>query len=163
MSAHLLVWPHQVNYQVNYADHVSCEQVHKMSLQTMPMSTVAKRGKTLIWSTRNGDGATSSASAAAVSAGEARAAKGIGVIVAVFVVSWLPLYTINTLLYFCPDCRVPCHLIDVCIVLSHFNSVWNPALYAWGVRDFRVALRQLVCGAGANGVDPPNAQMAQSL
>jgi len=90
-----------------------------------------------------------------VSAGssEARAAKGIGVIVAVFVISWLPLYTINTMLFFCPDCPVPCHLIDFCIVLSHFNSAWNPALYAWGVRDVRAALRQLVCCVNADDAD----------
>jgi len=125
-----------------------------MSLQTMPMSTVVKEGKTLIWSTRNG------ATAAPAALSEARAAKGIGVIVAVFVVSWLPLYTINTLLFFRRDCRVPCHLIEVCIVLSHFNSVWNPALYAWGMREFRAALRQLVCCVGANGGDVPNAQIA---
>jgi len=59
-------------------------------------------------------------------------------------------YTINTLIYFCPSCDVPCYLIDVCIVLSHFNSAWNPALYAWGVRDFRAALRQLVCCTRTN-------------
>ena len=125
-----------------------------MSLQMMPMSTVVKQGKTLVWSTRNGTTVTSAASS------EARAANGIAVIVVVFVVSWLPLYTINTLLFFCPDCRVPCHLIDICIVLSHFNSVWNPALYAWGVRDFRAALRKLICGTSANGDDLPNAQIA---
>jgi len=106
------------------------------------MSAVVKEGNTLIWSTR--DGASTTAVVSTVT-GEARAVKAIGVIVAVFVVSWLPLYTINTLLFFCPNCPVPCNLIDICIVLSHFNSVWNPALYAWGVRDFRAALRQLVC------------------
>jgi len=134
-----------------------------MSLQTMPMSTVVKEGKTLIWSTRNGATAAPAALSEARGTGapaalsEARAAKGIGVIVAVFVVSWLPLYTINTLLFFRRDCHVPCHLIEVCIVLSHFNSVWNPALYAWGMREFRAALRQLVC---CNGGDVPNAQIA---
>ena len=115
-----------------------------MSVQLAPMSTASasvKDSKTLVWSTTEG---TTVAMPAAGSS-EARAAKVIAVIVALFVVSWLPLYTINTLLYFCPDCHVPCHLIGVCIVLSHFNSVWNPALYAWGVRDFRAALRQLVC------------------
>jgi len=107
-----------------------------------------QQGKALVWST--GDGAATTQAASAGS-GEARAAKGIGVIVALFVVSWLPLYTINTMLFFCPDCHVPCHLIDVCIVLSHFNSAWNPALYAWGVRDLRAALRELVCGRNGNG------------
>ena len=65
----------------------------------------------------------------------------------------------------CPNFQTPkrpaCRLIDVCIVLSHFNSVWNPALYAWGVREFRAALRHLVCCASGNGgADLPNAQTA---
>ena len=35
------------------------------------------------------------------------AAKGVAVIVFMFVVSWIPLYTTNTIMYFCPDCNVP--------------------------------------------------------
>jgi len=116
----------------------------------MPMTTAVNQSNALVWST--GEGANS-VSAGCAGLSEARAAKGIGVIVALFVVSWLPLYTINTMLFFCPDCHVPCHLIEVCIVLSHFNSAWNPALYAWGVRDFRAALRQLVCCNTGNGGD----------
>jgi len=121
-----------------------------MSVQLVPMSAVVKHGKAIVWSTTEGTTVMPNGFA---SSSEARAAKGIGVIVAVFVVSWLPLYTINTMLFFCPDCHVPCHLIDVCIVLSHFNSAWNPALYAWGVRDFRSALRQLVCCKNDNNGD----------
>ena len=30
------------------------------------------------------------------------------------------------------------------IVLSHLNSVWNPILYAWGMSDFRQAMRKLL-------------------
>ncbi len=30
------------------------------------------------------------------------------------------------------------------IVLSHLNSVWNPFLYAWGMSDFRLAMRRLL-------------------
>jgi len=61
-------------------------QVKKMSLQSVPLSTVVQQGKTLIWSTRNG---TKAATATLTASSEARAAKGIGVIVAVFVISWL--------------------------------------------------------------------------
>ena len=130
-----------------------CDQVHKMSLQLMPVTADVKQSKAVVWSTREGNATTFSAVTAgyAAAASEVRAAKGIGVIVAVFIISWLPLYTINTMLFFCRACHVPCHIIDVCIVLSHFNSAWNPALYAWGVRDFRAALRQLVCCGNGNG------------
>jgi len=75
-----------------------------MSVQLMPMSSsVSKGSKTLVWST--GDNAATLPASSGSS--EARAAKGIGVIVALFVVSWLPLYTINTMLFFCPDCHIP--------------------------------------------------------
>jgi len=117
-----------------------------MSVQLTPMSASLKHGRAVVLS-------ATAAPAAFAGSSEVRAAKGIVVIVAVFVVSWLPLYTINTMLFFCPDCHVPCHVIDVCIVLSHFNSAWNPALYAWGVRDIRAALRQLVCCKNGNGGD----------
>jgi len=120
-----------------------------MTVQLVPMSATVIQSKALVWTT-TAEGASSSPSAS-TGMSEARAAKGIGVIVAVFVVSWLPLYTINTMLFLCPDCHVPCQLIDICIVLSHFNSAWNPALYAWGVRDLRAALRQLVCCKNGNG------------
>ncbi len=29
-------------------------------------------------------------------------------------------------------------------MLSHLNSVWNPFLYAWGMSDFRLAMRKLL-------------------
>ena len=74
---------------------------------------------------------------------ERRAAMSIGIIVALFIVSWIPLYTINTILCFCPQCYVPPYLLKSTIVLSHMNSVWNPGLYAWGMRDFRSCLKKL--------------------
>lgn len=74
-----------------------------------------------------------------------RAAKSIAVIVVLFIVSWIPLYTFNTVICFCPGCEYPAVLVKVLIVLSHCNSAWNPALYAWGMRDFRKALLRL-CG-----------------
>ena len=89
------------------------------------------------------------------SVSETRAAKCIAIIIVAFVTSWLPLYTINTISCFCPDnCPVPEQLILVTIVLSHFNSAWNPALYAWGMRDFRETLRQVLCGGGMRQQSP---------
>ena len=82
------------------------------------------------------------------SAAEAKAAKSISLIVLLFVVSWLPLYTTNTVMYFCPDCAVPSRLILAAIILSHFNSAVNPALYAWAIRDFRDGLVVLVAAGG---------------
>ena len=73
-----------------------------------------------------------------------KAAKSVAVIIVLFVVSWLPLYTINTVLCFCPACNAPPELIRFAIVLSHFNSAWNPAVYAWAIKDFRDSLRLVI-------------------
>ena len=75
---------------------------------------------------------------------ETRAAKSLAVIVMLFVVSWIPLYMMNTIMCFGPDVPVPSVAIEFGIVLSHFNSAWNPALYAWGMRDFKHCLRKLL-------------------
>ncbi len=74
---------------------------------------------------------------------QGQAAQSIAIIVVLFVVSWIPLYTINTVVHFCKDCKVPFRLLQGCIILTHLNSAWNPILYAWGMRDFREGLRKL--------------------
>ena len=74
------------------------------------------------------------------SASNAKAAQSIAIIVLLFVVSWMPLYTFNTIVCFCPDCSLHPMWIKAFIVLSHCNSVWNPILYAWGMRDFKHCL-----------------------
>ena len=74
---------------------------------------------------------------------DSKAARNLAVIVVLFVVSWLPLYTINAVLFFHPDLKMPGPLMLSVIALSHFNSAWNPALYAWGLRNFRSGLMRL--------------------
>lgn len=79
-------------------------------------------------------------------AAEGKAAQSIAIIVILFVVSWIPLYTLNTIMCFCESCRdhMPPSVIKIAIVLSHFNSAWNPALYAWGMRDFKEHFRKML-------------------
>jgi 7 transmembrane receptor (rhodopsin family) len=151
-----------------------------MSLQMVSMSHCVQHGSSSpltrralscgrpsVSSTVTAGVATTSTTSVAVgpTPSETRAAKGIAVIVALFVVSWLPLYTVNTLLCFCPDCVVPLPVIDGLVVLSHCNSAWNPAVYAWGMRDFRSALYRLVCGAadgnGNDGIGGPTSAKHQ--
>lgn len=74
---------------------------------------------------------------------EAKAAKSLSIIVILFAVSWIPLYTMNAVIYFCPDCFIPEYLVKCLILLSHANSLWNPGLYAWGLADFRAVLRKM--------------------
>ncbi len=44
---------------------------------------------------------------------QANAAKGLSVIVLMFIISWIPLYTLNTFMHFCPQCYVPMVSMDV--------------------------------------------------
>jgi hypothetical protein len=74
---------------------------------------------------------------------EGKAAKSLAVIIIMFVISWLPLYTLNTVNCFSPHVKIPPEAFKFTIALSHLNSVWNPVLYAWGMSDFKEALRRL--------------------
>lgn len=72
---------------------------------------------------------------------EVKATQNLSRIVLFFIVCWFPLYTINCVMAFCPDCAVNDFLMNFCIILSHINSVGNPLLYAYHLKDFRAALK----------------------
>ncbi|KAG8222641.1 hypothetical protein J437_LFUL011917 [Ladona fulva] len=72
---------------------------------------------------------------------EVKATQNLAILVLLFVVCWIPLYTINCVKAFCPDCPVEGALTLFCVVLSHFNSAVNPILYAYHLKDYRAALR----------------------
>ncbi|XP_043196892.1 adenosine receptor A2b-like [Amphibalanus amphitrite] len=76
---------------------------------------------------------------------EVKAAKNLSIIVLFFMVCWFPLYTINCINAFCPDCNIPLQLTNFTIILSHANSALNPLLYAYNLKDFRRAMYSLVC------------------
>jgi adenosine receptor A2a len=94
------------------------------------------------------------------SASNAKAAQSIAIIVLLFVVSWMPLYTFNTVICFCPHCPMPGpSTIKAFIVLSHCNSIWNPILYAWGMRDFRHCLGRLLGVGGGHVILVPSGSL----
>ncbi|XP_042865819.1 alpha-1A adrenergic receptor-like [Penaeus japonicus] len=72
---------------------------------------------------------------------EVKAAKSLSIIVLFFMVSWFPLYTINCVKAFCKNCNVPPFIMNVTIILSHLNSAINPLLYAYHMKDFRMAIK----------------------
>ncbi|XP_011340162.1 adenosine receptor A2b isoform X2 [Ooceraea biroi] len=72
---------------------------------------------------------------------EVKATQNLSRIVLFFIVCWFPLYTINCVMAFCPKCEVNDFLLKFCIILSHINSVGNPLLYAYHLKDFRAALK----------------------
>ncbi|XP_035022831.1 adenosine A2a receptor a [Hippoglossus stenolepis] len=76
---------------------------------------------------------------------EVQAAKSLAIIVGLFVVCWLPLHIINCFTLFCPKChRPPAWIMYVAIILSHANSVVNPFIYAYRIREFRKTFRRII-------------------
>lgn len=76
---------------------------------------------------------------------EVQAAKSLAIIVGLFAVCWLPLHIINCFTLFCPECaRPPVWIMYVAIILSHANSVVNPFIYAYRIREFRQTFRKIV-------------------
>lgn len=76
---------------------------------------------------------------------EIQAAKSLAIIVGLFAVCWLPLHIINCFTLFCPQCvRPPLWIMYVAIILSHANSVINPFIYAYRIREFRQTFRKII-------------------
>lgn len=75
---------------------------------------------------------------------EVKATQNLSIIVLFFIICWMPLYTINCVKAFCPDCYIAASWTDFCIILSHLNSAVNPLLYAYHLKDFRAALKSLI-------------------
>ncbi|KAH0625671.1 hypothetical protein JD844_015266 [Phrynosoma platyrhinos] len=76
---------------------------------------------------------------------EVHAAKSLAIIVGLFAVCWLPLHIINCYTLFCRGCaRPPLWLMYVAILLSHANSVVNPLIYAYRIREFRHTFRKIL-------------------
>ncbi|XP_015252103.1 PREDICTED: LOW QUALITY PROTEIN: adenosine receptor A2a [Cyprinodon variegatus] len=76
---------------------------------------------------------------------EVQAAKSLAIIVGLFAVCWLPLHIINCFTLFCPECRPPpAWIMYFAIILSHANSVINPFIYAYRIREFRKTFRRII-------------------
>lgn len=76
---------------------------------------------------------------------EVQAAKSLAIIVGLFAVCWLPLHIINCFTLFCPNCQRPPNLIMyTAIILSHGNSVVNPFIYAYRIREFKQTFWRII-------------------
>ncbi|XP_005396439.1 PREDICTED: adenosine receptor A2a isoform X1 [Chinchilla lanigera] len=76
---------------------------------------------------------------------EVHAAKSLAIIVGLFALCWLPLHIINCFTFFCPQCsHAPPWLMYLAIILSHSNSVVNPFIYAYRIREFRQTFRKII-------------------
>ncbi|VVC95321.1 unnamed protein product [Leptidea sinapis] len=86
---------------------------------------------------------------------EVKATQNLAIIVFFFIVCWIPLYTINAIKAFMPQLDIPNPLTYFCIIVSHLNSAINPLLYAYHLKDFRAALKGLLCTIIGRGVPLP--------
>uniref|UniRef100_A0A8C6YBK7 Adenosine receptor A2 n=1 Tax=Naja naja TaxID=35670 RepID=A0A8C6YBK7_NAJNA len=76
---------------------------------------------------------------------EVHAAKSLAFIVGMFAICWLPLHLINCFTLFCPTCKdPPPGVMYLAIILSHANSVVNPLIYAYQIREFRCTFRKII-------------------
>ncbi|XP_007955591.1 adenosine receptor A2a [Orycteropus afer afer] len=86
---------------------------------------------------------------------EVHAAKSLAIIVGLFALCWLPLHVINCFTFFCPECaHAPPWLMYLTIVLSHTNSVVNPFIYAYRIREFRQTFRKIISSHVLRRGDP---------
>lgn len=95
---------------------------------------------------------------------EVHAAKSLAIIVGLFALCWLPVHIINCFNHLCKDCERPTiWVMHIAIILSHANSVVNPFIYAYRIREFRQTFRKIFYkhilrqthedGIGAGSVD----------
>ncbi|XP_034048396.1 adenosine receptor A2b-like [Thalassophryne amazonica] len=76
---------------------------------------------------------------------EVHAAKSLAIIVGLFAFCWLPVHIINCFNYLCQDCsRSHIWVMNIAIILSHANSVVNPFIYAYHIREFRLTFRRIM-------------------
>ncbi|CAM4571283.1 unnamed protein product [Lepidochelys olivacea] len=98
---------------------VACKQLRKMELMGKSRTTLQK---------------------------EVNAAKSLAIIVGLFAFCWLPLHILNCFTYFHQDFadKKPDWVMYMAIILSHANSVINPIIYAYKIRDFRCTFRKIL-------------------
>ncbi|XP_026717325.1 adenosine receptor A2b isoform X1 [Athene cunicularia] len=98
---------------------VACKQLHQIELMGNSRTTLQK---------------------------EVHAAKSLAIIVGLFAFCWLPLHILNCITHFHEEFSKskPEWVMYMAIILSHANSVINPIIYAYRIRDFRYTFRKII-------------------
>lgn len=79
-------------------------------------------------------------------ANEQKASKVLGLVFFTFVLCWSPFFILNIIFAACPDCKVPEHVVVVCLWLGYVSSTINPIIYTIFNQTFRAAfIRLLLC------------------
>ncbi|GFW64414.1 octopamine receptor [Trichonephila clavipes] len=79
---------------------------------------------------------------------ERRAAQVLGIVMGVFVLCWLPFFTMYVILPFCESCYISDDMINFITWLGYMNSALNPVIYTVFNTDFRRSFQRLLCGKG---------------
>lgn len=81
---------------------------------------------------------------------ETKAAKTLAIIVGLFILCWLPFFTMYLVRGFCDNC-IPQLLFSVLFWLGYCNSAVNPMIYALFSKDFRFAFKRIICKCFCSG------------
>lgn len=81
---------------------------------------------------------------------ETKAAKTLAIIVGMFVLCWLPFFTMYFVRAFCDDC-IPGLIFSFFFWLGYCNSAVNPMIYALFSKDFRFAFKRIICKCFCSG------------
>ena len=74
---------------------------------------------------------------------EIKAARSLFIVLGAFALCWLPVHIHNAMLYFNEDLSQPAWFSDFAIILSHTNSLINPVIYAFRLKEMRNAFEKL--------------------
>ncbi|CRK89026.1 CLUMA_CG002666, isoform B [Clunio marinus] len=81
---------------------------------------------------------------------ETKAAKTLAIIVGLFILCWLPFFTLYLIRPFCEDC-INQILFSVVFWIGYCNSAINPMIYALFSKDFRFAFKRIICKCFCSG------------
>ena len=76
-----------------------------------------------------------------------RAAKTIAIMIGLFLIGWLPFFSLGIVQFVSGDLVLPAHAVFAVKLLQYSNSLFNPILYGKKFPEFRKAYIKILCSA----------------